>query len=82
MDSKELLPVRSTITMRYPTAWHGDMWREGAPCGNGVVGALVYGGTGEERILLNHTKPVAGRKSGGYAGCQRCTCGCAAEAGR
>ena len=56
------MTVRSTITMRYPTAWHGDMWREGAPCGNGVVGALVYGGTGEERILLNHTKLWRGGK--------------------
>lgn len=30
------------------------MWREGAPCGNGLVGALVYGGIYKENILLNH----------------------------
>ena len=54
--------MKSTIIMRYPTAWHGDMWREGAPCGNGVVGALVYGGIGEEYILLNHTRLWRGGK--------------------
>ncbi|MGN1409273.1 MAG: glycosyl hydrolase family 95 catalytic domain-containing protein [Eubacteriales bacterium] len=54
--------MQSTLTMRYPTAWHGDMWREGAPCGNGIVGALVYGGIGAEMILLNHTDLWRGGK--------------------
>ena len=44
------------MTMRYPAAWHGEMWREGAPCGNGTVGALVYGSVGREIVLLNHAK--------------------------
>ncbi len=42
------------IYMKYPASWHGDMWREGAPCGNGKIGALVYGGIYKEIILLNH----------------------------
>ncbi|MBQ4591227.1 MAG: glycoside hydrolase N-terminal domain-containing protein [Clostridia bacterium] len=46
--------MKSVLTMKYPSAWHGDMWREGAPCGNGMVGALVYGGVDREYILLNH----------------------------
>lgn len=29
-------------------------WRDALPCGNGVVGALVYGRIVKERILLNH----------------------------
>ncbi len=43
------------LTMKKPASWHGDMWREGAPCGNGQTGALVYGGVDREIILLNHT---------------------------
>ncbi len=48
--------MKSVLTMKYPSAWHGEMWREGAPCGNGVVGALVYGGVEREYILLNHAE--------------------------
>jgi len=48
--------MKSTLTMRYPSQAYGEVWREGAPCGNGVVGALVYGGAAREMILLNHTK--------------------------
>lgn len=46
--------MQHTLTMRYPASWHGDMWREGAPCGNGVTGALIYGGIYKEYILINH----------------------------
>ncbi len=48
--------MKKVLTMRYPSSWHGEMWREGAPCGNGTVGALVYGGADDEYILLNHTQ--------------------------
>ncbi len=48
--------MKSQIIMRYPTSWNGEMWREGAPCGNGVVGALVYGGAKCEIIAINHAK--------------------------
>ncbi len=46
--------MKHTLTMRTPTSRHGDMWREGAPCGNGKIGALIYGGAAVEKITLNH----------------------------
>ena len=46
--------MQNKLTMRYPSGWQGDMWREGAPCGNGLIGALVYGGVYKENILINH----------------------------
>lgn len=46
--------MQNKLTMRYPSSWHGEMWREGAPCGNGLIGALVYGGVYKENILINH----------------------------
>lgn len=46
--------MNKKITMRYPTAWHQEMWREGAPFGNGVIGGMVYGGILRENILINH----------------------------
>lgn len=48
--------MNTTLTMRYPASWHGEMWREGAPCGNGMVGALVYGGIAKENIMLSHAQ--------------------------
>lgn len=51
---KEKLKMQNKITMKYPASWHGDMWREGAPCGNGLIGASVYGGILKENIMLNH----------------------------
>ncbi len=46
--------MKKELVMRYPSSWHGEMWREGAPCGNGLIGALVYGAAGIETIQLNH----------------------------
>ena len=46
--------MNKKLVMRYPTTWHGDMWREGAPFGNGLIGGLVYGGIFRENILINH----------------------------
>jgi len=54
--------MKKVLTMKYPSSWHGEMWREGAPCGNGIVGALVYGGADREYILLNHTRLWTGGK--------------------
>lgn len=44
------------MTMKYPASWHGDMWREGLPLGNGETGALVYGGILKEITMLTHGK--------------------------
>ncbi len=54
--------MHHTLTMRTPASWHEDMWREGAPCGNGKIGALVYGGTAREKITLNHNRLWKGGK--------------------
>lgn len=55
--------MHTKLTMRYPTAWHREMWREGAPFGNGLVGGLVYGGIWKEYILINHAKLWRGGKN-------------------
>ncbi len=36
-----------------PARWWGEKWREGLMVGNGKIGADIYGGVAEERILLN-----------------------------
>ena len=36
-----------------PARWWGEKWREGLYLGNGKIGANVYGGASEEKILLN-----------------------------
>ena len=46
--------MQKELIMRYPSSWHGEMWREGAPFGNGTIGGMVYGGIFKEKILLNH----------------------------
>lgn len=43
------------MTMKRPAAWWRNQWREGLPLGNGMTGALVYGGAVYERITLTHT---------------------------
>ena len=36
-----------------PAQWWGEKWREGLYLGNGKMGANVYGGAAEEKILIN-----------------------------
>lgn len=36
-----------------PAQWWGEKWREGLYLGNGKIGANVYGGASEEKILIN-----------------------------
>lgn len=45
---------RNIIVLKTPASWHGDMWREGLPTGNGIIGALVYGNIADETIIINH----------------------------
>lgn len=45
-----------TLSMRSPAGWHRDMYREAAPAGNGLIGVLVYGGIGREKIAVNHAR--------------------------
>jgi len=39
-----------SLSMRYPAR----TWKEGFPCGNGSIGAMVYGRVHLEKILFNH----------------------------
>lgn len=44
------------MKMKRPASWWNDNWREGTPLGNGLHGALMYGNTAFEKIMLTHTK--------------------------
>lgn len=46
--------MKNKLIMKYPSTWHQEMWREAAPCGNGLIGLSVYGGIKKEIILMNH----------------------------
>jgi len=39
----------------------GEKWLEGLPLGNGIMGAMVFGGVREERIALNEGTFWSGR---------------------
>ena len=39
----------------------GDKWLEGLPLGNGIIGAMVFGGVPQERIALNESSFWSGR---------------------
>jgi alpha-L-fucosidase 2 len=39
----------------------GQRWLEGLPLGNGIMGAMVFGGVTQERIALNEGTFWAGR---------------------
>lgn len=45
---------RKKLMLRYPASWHGDMWREALPSGNGLVGVAVLGNIKQETIIINH----------------------------
>lgn len=55
--------MRNKLIMKYPASWHGDMWREAMPVGNGEIGGLVYGGVYKEIISLIHGKLWTGAKT-------------------
>ena len=44
------------LIMKRPASWWNGNWREGTPLGNGLHGALMYGYTAHERIMLTHTR--------------------------
>ncbi len=39
-----------------PAGWWGEKWREGLYLGNGKIGANVFGGASEEKILINDAR--------------------------
>lgn len=46
--------TKSALRFENPAGWWGSTWREALPAGNGVIGAAVYGGAGNETIMINH----------------------------
>lgn len=46
--------MASSIQCYTASNWWGESWREGLFCGNGVVGANVFGGAVNEKVLINH----------------------------
>ena len=46
---------KKTLRFCRPARFWGARWREGLPAGNGVIGASVLGGAGDEVIMLTHT---------------------------
>ncbi|MFC5406166.1 glycosyl hydrolase family 95 catalytic domain-containing protein [Cohnella soli] len=49
-------PMRYAMHMKRPASWWNDNWREGTPLGNGLHGALMYGNTANERVMLTHSR--------------------------
>ena len=48
--------MRNKLILRTPAGWHGDMWREALPLGNGALGAQVYGGAWQEIVGISHAE--------------------------
>ena len=56
---------RHIYTMRKPASWHGELWREALPLGNGLTGALVTGAIADESIQFNRHDLWHGKGDGG-----------------
>lgn len=51
----------NTLTMKYPSSWHGALEREGLVSGNGHIGANIYGGVQRETVIITHSALWTGR---------------------
>lgn len=40
------------LKMRRPAGWYGALWKEAIPLGDGITGAMVYGGVQKEILTL------------------------------
>ena len=49
------------LTMKYPSSWHGGLWREGLVSGNGKIGINVFGGVKRETVIINHAGLWSGK---------------------
>jgi alpha-L-fucosidase 2 len=47
------IEMRHCLISKKPTSSFGNMWKEATPLGNGIIGALIYGGIKEETVLIN-----------------------------
>jgi len=55
---------KTVLQFLKPSSYWGAMYKEALPCGNGLIGAAVYGGVANETVMLTH----AGLKWQGYVG--------------
>jgi alpha-L-fucosidase 2 len=46
--------MKNRLILKTPASWWGARWREALPCGNGTIGAAVYGAVHDETVLLTH----------------------------
>ena len=44
---------RHILTMKRPSSWHREQWREALMLGNGLTGAMIHGAIAEETIRFN-----------------------------
>ena len=44
---------RHIYTLKKPSSWHQELWREALPLGNGLTGVLIPGAIGREDITFN-----------------------------
>ena len=44
---------RHVYTLSHPASWHGEIWKEALPLGNGLTGVLVSGAIGYEKLHFN-----------------------------
>lgn len=56
---------RHIYTMHKPASWHGELWREALPLGNGLTGVLVPGAIADESIQFNRHDLWHGKGDGG-----------------
>ena len=56
---------RHIYTIKKPASWHGELWREALPLGNGLTGALVTGAIADESIQFNRHDLWHGKGDGG-----------------
>ncbi len=66
-----ILPARVNSKMNNYTLWYNHPaagWNEALPLGNGSLGAMVFGGIGNEHLQLNESTFYSGEPSQNYKG--------------
>lgn len=45
---------KNALIFKKPSSWWGSSWRTALPIGNGIIGASIEGGAGEDVLMLTH----------------------------
>ncbi len=45
---------KTALKFKKPSGWWGALYRGALPAGNGLIGAAVYGGAGQDTVMLTH----------------------------